>query len=256
MSYILDALKKLEHEKTQKSRKNGMVNISGALLESDNYKSAPGSSGRKILFVIVLTVLVTFAATWYFLKSGKNRIQSVSRSSAAPVIAPVAVLPAPSVLPVKNEPVPAQAVPPAVSVQQVPPVAPVVTVKEPLPRSPARTSLQPKPVAVPLSTPSSEEAAALLTIQELRKRMKERKGLALPADLIVPAPADIKLSGIAWQDERRARRAVVNGFLMQEGGIVSGARITDIYQDRVRFTSSGKFFEIPLISSGVPGPGN
>jgi general secretion pathway protein B len=68
---------------------------------------------------------------------------------------------------------------------------------------------------------------------------------------MIAAPADIKLSGIAWQDERRTRRAVVNGFLMQEGGIVAGARITDIYQDRVRFSLSGKTFEIPLISSTV-----
>jgi hypothetical protein len=77
----------------------------------------------------------------------------------------------------------------------------------------------------------------------------------LPADQTTAAPADIKLSGIAWQEEHRARRAVVNGFLMQEGGVVSGARITDIYQDRVRFTLSGKTFEIPLVSSAVPAAG-
>jgi general secretion pathway protein B len=86
----------------------------------------------------------------------------------------------------------------------------------------------------------------------MQKRKKERKGTALPADQMIAAPADIKLSGIAWQDDRPARRAVVNGFLMQEGGVVSGARITDIFQDRVRFSLSGKSFEIPLISSGTP----
>jgi general secretion pathway protein B len=63
------------------------------------------------------------------------------------------------------------------------------------------------------------------------------------------------LSGIAWQEERRARRAVVNGFLMQEGGVVSGAKITDIFQDRVRFSQSGKSFEIPLIPSGPSAAG-
>ena len=77
----------------------------------------------------------------------------------------------------------------------------------------------------------------------------------MPADQAIAAPADIKLSGIAWQEERRARRAVVNGFLMKEGGIVSGARITDIYQDRVRFSLSGNSFEIPLVSSAVPAAG-
>jgi general secretion pathway protein B len=77
----------------------------------------------------------------------------------------------------------------------------------------------------------------------------------LPADQATAAPADIKLSGIAWQEERRARRAVVNGFLMKEGGVVSGARITDIFQNRVRFSLSGKSFEIPLVSSAVPAAG-
>ena len=103
---------------------------------------------------------------------------------------------------------------------------------------------------------ANDDAAALLTMQELRKRTKDRKGLALSADQVMAAPADIKLSGIAWQDERRARRAVVNGFLMQEGGVVSGAKITDIYQDRVRFSLSGKAFEIPLVSSGISAAGN
>ncbi|GAC1466137.1 MAG: hypothetical protein PVSMB11_01550 [Desulfuromonadaceae bacterium] len=60
------------------------------------------------------------------------------------------------------------------------------------------------------------------------------------------APADIKLSGIAWQDERRARRAVVNGFLLKEGAVVSGAKIIDIQADRVRFSSSTGLFEIKL----------
>jgi general secretion pathway protein B len=62
----------------------------------------------------------------------------------------------------------------------------------------------------------------------------------------VPAPADVKLSGIAWQDERGARRAVINGFLLKEGAVVAGATITDIQADRVRFSSAAGAFEIRL----------
>ena len=68
----------------------------------------------------------------------------------------------------------------------------------------------------------------------------------------MPAPADIKVSGIAWQDERNARRAVVNGFLLHEGSVVSGAKITEIRQDRVRFSQGGRTFEVSLISTGMP----
>jgi len=83
----------------------------------------------------------------------------------------------------------------------------------------------------------------------------ERKGQSATVEQAGAAPGGITLSGIAWQEERRTRRAVVNGFLMREGEVVSGARITDIFQDRVRFSLSGKTFEIPLISSAVPAAG-
>jgi general secretion pathway protein B len=69
------------------------------------------------------------------------------------------------------------------------------------------------------------------------------------------APENIKISGIAWQDERSARRAVVNDFLMKEGNVVSGAKILEIKQDRVRFSLSGSTFEVPLLSSATAMPG-
>ena len=62
----------------------------------------------------------------------------------------------------------------------------------------------------------------------------------------VQAPADIKLSGIAWQDERAARRAVVNGFLLKEGAVVSGAKVIDIQSDKVRFSGPSGLFDIKL----------
>jgi general secretion pathway protein B len=95
-------------------------------------------------------------------------------------------------------------------------------------------------------TQSTEDAASRITVQELNKRMKSPKA---SAPTMAP-PADIKLSGIAWQDEHRARRAVVNGFLVQEGATISGAKITEILQDRVRFSQSGSVFELSLSASG------
>lgn len=54
----------------------------------------------------------------------------------------------------------------------------------------------------------------------------------------------ITLSGIAWQDERHLRRAVVNGFLMEEGAEVQGAKIIEIREGAVRFSKGGEVFEI------------
>ncbi len=64
-----------------------------------------------------------------------------------------------------------------------------------------------------------------------------------------PTPADLKVTGIAWQDERTARRAVVNGALMGEGADVSGARIVEIRQEQVRFSRDGQSFAIAITSS-------
>ena len=67
-----------------------------------------------------------------------------------------------------------------------------------------------------------------------------------PVAQTIPAPADIKLSGIAWQDEKSERRAVVNGFLLKEGSLVAGAKISDIQVNKVIFSSPTGVFEIKL----------
>jgi general secretion pathway protein B len=240
MSYILDALKKLEHEKSRKSLANGMNNISGALFEHERPRPS-GTAGWKIVLAVVAAVLVTFAATWQFLQPAKRREKVVAGLTPPVSPPPITIEAAPPPLPS----------PPVIPVQEAPlPAAPL-----PTPVVPARASAppsKPQKAAVQVAPASVADDAALLTMQELHKRVK---GPAAPAAQTMAAPADIKLSGIAWQEERRARRAVVNGFLMQEGGVVSGARITDIYQERVRFSLSGKTFEIPLVSSGASAAG-
>ena len=241
MSYILDALKKLEHEKSKKSRGHGMINIAGSLFEHERPQT-PGAAGWKIVLAVTVAVLVTFGATWQILRPAKAP-QKAATPLAPPVLQTPSVkvetispLPAPPVVPVQAAALPA--LPPSV------PAAPV--------RPPARR-VKPSKALVPAAP--AADTASLLTMQELQKRTKERKSPTVSADQAMAAPADIKLSGIAWQEERRARRAVVNGFLMQEGGVVAGARITDIYQERVRFSLAGKFFELPLVSSGASAAG-
>ena len=54
----------------------------------------------------------------------------------------------------------------------------------------------------------------------------------------------ISISGIAWQDERSLRRAVINGFLVAEGAEIQGAKIIEIKETRVRFSRGGEIFEI------------
>lgn len=239
MSYILDALKKLEHEKSRKNRGDGVGSISGVLFEHERPAPARMMSW-KFAFSVIVAVLVTFSVTWQFLQTNKVRM---------------AILPGPAPTTFQSNPAKTETTPVS-SALSVVPMQHSSTIVETAARSGTSPLAEiPTPQIPVKAVTSTTDPASLITLQELRKRQTTRKGQVLSSVPIVAAPADIKLSGIAYQDDRRARRAVVNGFLLQEGGVVSGAVITDIFQDRVRFSLAGNSFELSLVSSGVPASG-
>lgn len=212
MSYILDALKKIDHEKNKKLP-DGRVSISGDLFhERSNPVAKTGI--WKITMLLVAVSLIACAATWFVLGG-------TGRKSAA-VISQVASPPTPAI--------------------SVPVATPVI---------PAPVQSQPAPVAASTASPKNIEAvadgdSAERSVQRSKKRIKAEIPPPKQPVQTVQAPADVKLSGIAWQDERAGRRAVINGFLLKEGAVVSGAKIIDIQADRVRFSSSAGQFEIKL----------
>ena len=256
MSYILDALKKTEQEKARKARGNGISGMTGALFDEAPARTRPFAGWKVAALVVILAMAITFAGTWFALRPSRPVTVAVPKP-ATPVVVPVAATPspalppapAPAASPSTPAPLPPVGVTPAL--RPAPQTAPIaVAPVKPPPTKPAVQN--PSSVRAEAVKPASEDAALQLTMQELGKRTAGRK---LTADQIIAPPADVVLSGIAWQEERRARRAVVNGFLMGEGGFVSGARIVEIYQDRVRFSMSGKFFELNLVSAAAPTPG-
>jgi len=244
MSYILDALKKMEHEKTRKAGPAGMTKLSGDLFREDRPRSVQ-SGVWKLVAVAVVASLVAVSATWFFLASTRKPAHvavraPVSQERMMAVPQAPAALPAVSQAPVQPQPQPS------------PLPAPPREIQNPMPQT------SQSPAAKPLKASSRGE---------LNRQRKDRKNPALPpvaersvAVAMVAPPADITVSGIAWQDERRARRAVINGFLLKEGGVVAGARIGEIQKDRVRFSQSGRLFEVPMTAPGIstpaPGPGN
>ena len=120
MSYILDALKKLEHEKSQKFRKDGIAGLAGVLFENERPKPAR-SVAWKIALAVTVAVLVTFGVTWHYLQSGKVHGNVLSQRATTDLHAPPAPLappvkveaapvpPAPLVVPPQNTPAPVQA---------------------------------------------------------------------------------------------------------------------------------------------------
>jgi len=63
----------------------------------------------------------------------------------------------------------------------------------------------------------------------------------------------ITVSGIAWQDERSLRRAVINGNLVGEGAEINGSKIIEIKEGRVIFRRGENIFEV-VHSSGSGRP--
>jgi type IV secretory pathway VirB10-like protein len=228
MSYILDALKKVEHEKTRKVSSGGMTSISGDLFLERVPLPSRGSAG-KIIAAIVIVALLSFAAAWFVLKGNSKKVAVPSKSTA-----PTAVT-APTVSPIPPAPVPPPPLPVPSPPQQIP-----------LPAAPPAKAPAPPVNTQSTATPSDD-------VERVSKNEKKarRSTTTLPkpqkiAVQTIPAPADIKVSGIAWQEEHAARRVVINGFLLQEGTTVSGAKILEIHPDRVRFSSPAGIFDLRM----------
>ena len=225
MSYILDALKKVEHEKTRKTNAGGISSISGDLFQERIRRPSRGDA-RKIIVVTVLVSLATFAVTWFLLKDDNKKSKVVSPSTVTTAVTAPALLPSPPV------PVPVQA------------------------PSPPQQILAPRPPEAPASPPAVIPQPGAVVSDGLeraagtgKKSAKKRSALPQPQKTTVrtiPAPADIMLSGIAWQEERAARRVVINGFLLREGATVSGAKILEIHQNSVRLGSLAGIFDLRM----------
>ncbi|HEY6838451.1 MAG TPA: hypothetical protein VI389_06895, partial [Geobacteraceae bacterium] len=110
------------------------------------------------------------------------------------------------------------------------------------------TSPAPVTAVPPAALPTPEQAKPLATPATAAPQPQGAAPAPPPTQpQSAPAPSNLKVTGIAWQDERRLRRAVVNGMLVGEGSFVAGARVAEIRVDRVRFTLEGQEVTAPLL---------
>jgi len=56
----------------------------------------------------------------------------------------------------------------------------------------------------------------------------------------------LTVTGIVWVEDRRTRRAMVNGEVVSEGGRVGGAQVLEIHPDHVLFSHAGNPFSVYL----------
>ena len=254
MSLILDALKKLDREKS--SRGDRTTNIATDILGPD----LPHPGKRIMLYVA--TVFLTAVAATVITYGVIAKLGFQSKSSAPSAVSPPAageqiVSALPPREPVRDDrrkigPVSPGIQSPAEN-QQVAPAPP--------PREPIRDDRD-KPDRVPSKIEKSSESKkpaeidspaeikkSVTTLGEKTASQNDLSGkgdITSPPTLSAATLSSLRISGIVWHKEPSERFAVINGMITKEGSVIEGVKILEIFPDRVQFSQKGLPFEIPL----------
>ena len=217
MSLILDALKKLNREKS--SHRDGTANIAVEILRPD-----PPRPRKKMLwyFAAISITAVATACITYAVIAGFG---IMSKSSPPATVSP------------PTSQLTATALPPRETVSKS---------TDEIGRAPAKIQdgAESKKSLIP---PPGRKAGRDISTKELDvvpETIKKSAG-PTPKASISPQPS-LKLSGIIWQEEPGERRAMINGRIATEGSIIEGVKVVEIHPTRVRFLHNGRHFEITL----------
>lgn len=229
MSYILDALKRAESERSR-GEIPGLHAQPMARVATDHEESA---GGWRALALAVTVVVVLGALAWWWL-SGDQPVPAVVPPQAPPLAASPSTSPAPANPPaLVNAPAPVVAAvePPVASAQPKPPPRrnPAPAIKSAAtPANTAAPGLSPSPVSS-VSKPAPQSQMPADNIGATRSTgtpapaasgaTREPRVLAmseLPADVISSLPA-LVVSGASYSDQPASRMVIINGALYREG---------------------------------------
>jgi general secretion pathway protein B len=216
MSLILDALKKLNREKS--SRPDGTANIAVEILRPDTPR--PAKRMLRYFAAVCITAVATACVT-YAIMAG---LGIMSKSSPPATVSP-----------------PGQQVTSAAPARD-----PVSSATDERSGPPAKIQddAKSKESSIP---PSGKKARRDIIRKEPDVATEIIKKSTEPATRVsVASPPSLKLSGIIWQEEPGERRAMINGKIASEGSIIEGVKVVEIHPARVRFSYNGKPFEISL----------
>ena len=253
MSVILDALRKLDREKS--SPRDGRTNIAAEILRPD----FPHSGKRFPLYwvIITLTAAATAALTYAVVELGFPTKSSPPPPLPSQMKAPGTsqqVIPPPtdsgslpksslSSLPVN--PPSAREKAPSTGISH----EPVRDIPEEIRPVSSKVEI-PTETKPPIITPSGGKEA----IQKvpLEKTEVPSANTVRPTDQTSnessTTPPLLRLSAIVWYEEPSKRFAMVNGMIAYEGTVIEGVKVEEIYSNRVRFSHRGRIFEIALIN--------
>jgi len=250
MSVILDALKKLDREKS--FRKNMTANIAVEILKPDLPR--PGKRFPHYFAAIFLTAMAAAVITYFTMVDFRSK--SLPPTPVNPSAPSQGVIPAPMEfhLPLKSS-VPGPVSPPASSQQVTPAPLSHEAVQEvrdeikresPKPSTPAegKITVESKPTA-----PSVDEKKAKPTMIREEAEVPSSSIKKIPEQATTGSPTNppsLKLSAIVWYEDPSMRFIMVNGIKASEGSFVEGVKVVEIKPTSVRFLYNGRYFEITM----------
>jgi general secretion pathway protein B len=231
MSSILEALKKLEDEKAVKQ--SGEAPITGKIVkEGRRAKKRP-----KWLLPAEMTAVAAVAVFATYLIMGGR---SVSVRTAQEIKEKESIKPAPRT-------------------SKAPDTHPLGTPPPPPPTPPESHS--PPPFRQMVKSPPSSRALVKSAPLEETAGLEPQTERVAP-EVPVPPPREdtkpdgpsLKVTGIGWRKDSAERLAIVNGRPVSEGAIIDGAKVEEIFPDRVRFSVNGKTVVVPFddLPGGTP----
>ncbi len=273
MSVILDALRKLDREKSP--RRKVPANIAVEILKSDSTR--PRNGKRIPLYIVVVGVAaVAVAAVTYGVMSGFKSMPKSSppatktATAASQQVAPIpreAKVPSKVSLPAAaNPPVAGKQVP--ASLEHRPARAPVHDAEEEVSRVPARVQSpaerkshadvkipteKKEPADVKIPVESKIPSAPVVDKKQTQDVIAPKEADTNPKKTPEPAPsvsaanpASLKVSAIVWYEDPSRRFAMINGVMAREGSSVEGVKVVEINPTSVRLLHNGEYFEISM----------
>lgn len=272
MSLILDALKKLDREKSSGRSRPG--NLALEILKPD----LPLPQKRIPLYLAafsitaVATAAITYAVIAGFgflpkssipatanLPQPSQQVASTFRDSGPPSKSPPpAILPTPSqpLAPASPESIsPSKSLPP---LPANPPVSGQQAAPAPLPRKALRDAREevsrvspkiqdPPEGKPPLPAPAENKPSQNRISEEAAVAPGITGKTAEPIpNVSATDPPLLKLSGILWHEDPLERRAVINGTVLTEGTVIEGVKVLEIHPTHVRLSHKGRPFEISM----------
>jgi general secretion pathway protein B len=223
MSVILDALKKLDREKS--SRRSGTGNIAVEILRPDLPR--PGKRIPLYAAIALLTSIATAAITYGVIVKGGF----LSKSPP-----PAAINPAEPSQQAAPVPIPSE---PALDTRdQVSPVPPKI-------QSPVKSK---KPAATPGENKGDEKKISRsVSPKEADIPLEKTKVLPehTPKGSATTSPS-LNITTIVWYEEPSKRFAMINGVIVTEGSVIEGMKVEEIHPDRVRLLHKDQHFEISI----------